>query len=48
MCNLHSITTNQAAIIALFRVVNRYVGNQRNHVPTRERPCRPSILMSPI
>ena len=27
MCNLHSITTNQAAIIALFRVVNQYVGN---------------------
>jgi hypothetical protein len=27
MCNLNSITTNQAAIIALFRVVNRYVGN---------------------
>jgi putative SOS response-associated peptidase YedK len=27
MCNLYSITTNQAAIIALFRVVNRYVGN---------------------
>jgi putative SOS response-associated peptidase YedK len=27
MCNLHSITTNQAAIAALFRVVNRYVGN---------------------
>jgi putative SOS response-associated peptidase YedK len=26
-CNLHSITTNQAAIIALFRVINRYVGN---------------------
>jgi putative SOS response-associated peptidase YedK len=26
-CNLYSITTNQAAIIALFRVVNRYVGN---------------------
>jgi putative SOS response-associated peptidase YedK len=26
MCNLYSITTNQAAIIALFRV-NRYVGN---------------------
>jgi hypothetical protein len=25
MCNLHSITTNQAANIALFRVV--YVGN---------------------
>jgi len=25
MCNPYSITTNQAAIIALFRVVNRYV-----------------------
>jgi hypothetical protein len=25
--SLYSITTNQAAIIALFRVVNRYVGN---------------------
>jgi hypothetical protein len=27
MCNLYSIITNQAAIIALFRVANRYVGN---------------------
>jgi hypothetical protein len=27
MCNLYSITTNQAATIALFRVMNRYVGN---------------------
>jgi putative SOS response-associated peptidase YedK len=27
MCNLYSITTNQAAIVGLFRVVNRYVGN---------------------
>ncbi len=27
MCNLYSITTNQAAIAAPFRVVNRYVGN---------------------
>jgi putative SOS response-associated peptidase YedK len=27
MCNLYSITTDQATIIALFRVVNRYVGN---------------------
>jgi hypothetical protein len=27
MCNLYSITTNQAAIIALFRGVNRYVGD---------------------
>lgn len=27
MCYLYSITTNQEAIRALFRVVNRYVGN---------------------
>ena len=27
ICNLYSITTNQAAIIALVRVINRYVGN---------------------
>jgi hypothetical protein len=27
VCNLYSITTNQAAIIALFRLMNRYVGN---------------------
>jgi putative SOS response-associated peptidase YedK len=27
MCNLYSITTNKEAISALFRVVNRYVGN---------------------
>jgi hypothetical protein len=27
MCNLYSITTNQAAIVALFRVINGYVGN---------------------
>jgi len=27
MCNLYTITTNHAAIIALFRVINRYVGN---------------------
>jgi hypothetical protein len=27
MCNLNSITTSQAAIIALFRVNNRCVGN---------------------
>ena len=29
MCNLYSITTtNQAAIAALFRSMNRYVGNR--------------------
>src|SRR3981189_2174701 len=27
MCNLYSITTNQAAIAALFRVMNQSVGN---------------------
>jgi hypothetical protein len=27
MCNLYSITTNQEAIIRLFRKVNRHVGN---------------------
>jgi hypothetical protein len=27
VCNLYSVTTNQEAIRALFRVVNRYVGN---------------------
>ena len=27
MCNLYSITTNQEALRALFRVMNRYVGN---------------------
>jgi hypothetical protein len=27
LCNLYSITTNQAAIIALFRVMNQQVGN---------------------
>jgi putative SOS response-associated peptidase YedK len=27
VCNLYSIITNQAAIIVLFRVVNRYIGN---------------------
>jgi hypothetical protein len=27
MCNLYSITTTQAAIAALFRVINQNVGN---------------------
>lgn len=27
MCNLYSITTSQAAILAVSRVVNRYIGN---------------------
>jgi hypothetical protein len=33
MCNLYSVTTNQEAIIRLFRVINRYVGN----LPTTPR-----------
>jgi hypothetical protein len=40
MCNLYSITTNQAAIIALFRVVNRYVGN----LPPMPGVLPPSLL----
>jgi hypothetical protein len=45
MCNLFSITTNQAAIIALFRVINRYVGNLPPmpgvfpHYPAPRRGC---------
>jgi hypothetical protein len=27
MCNLYSITTNQAAVAELFRIVHRYEGN---------------------
>jgi hypothetical protein len=27
MCNLYSITTSQVATRALFRVINRYIGN---------------------
>src|SRR5271165_4646587 len=38
MCNLYSITTNQAAIAALFRVMNRYVGNL---------PLMPGVLSMP-
>jgi hypothetical protein len=42
MCNLYNITTNQAAIIALFRVVNRYVarpgfGHRREPHRSRRR-----------
>jgi hypothetical protein len=29
MCNLYSITTNQAAIVGLFRLINRYVATCR-------------------
>lgn len=44
MCKLYSITTNQAAIINLFRVVNRYVGSKgvlrRNPTATRSHDGR--------
>jgi hypothetical protein len=49
MCNLYSITTNQAAIIALFRVINRYVGN----LPATfdrflDRPTSPTLAARPL
>jgi hypothetical protein len=40
MCNLYSITTSQAAIGALFRVMDRYVGN----LPPMPRLCFPTTL----
>jgi hypothetical protein len=39
MCNLRSITTNQAAIIALFRAMNHNVGN----LPSAARRFSPTI-----
>ena len=39
VCDLYSITTNQAAIAALFRVMNLYVGN----LPPRRVPRRGCI-----
>ena len=41
MCDLYSITTNQAAIIALFRVVNRYVGNLSRIAQLDQRTALP-------
>jgi len=43
MCNLYSITTNQAAIIALFRVINRHVGNLPP-MPGVFPGCRASVV----
>ena len=44
MCNLYSITTNQAAIIALFRVFNRQIATTARQMPWSRRsiprPCR--------
>jgi hypothetical protein len=45
MCNLYSITTNQAAIIGLFRVINQLRGQ-----PAADAGChsRCQILFSEI
>jgi hypothetical protein len=40
MCNLYSITTNQESIRALFRAINRYVGNLPR-TPGGSRTIRP-------
>jgi hypothetical protein len=45
MCNLYSITTNQAAIIALFRVINR---RRRPAQRTSRRVNRPDAQVSQI
>ncbi len=47
MCNIYSITTNQAAIIALFRVINRYVGNLPP-MPGGFRIIRPRSSATPM
>jgi hypothetical protein len=51
MCNLYSITTNQAAIIALFRVVNLLTDDPsltpkrpNTNVIKTIRPPHPSII----
>jgi hypothetical protein len=46
MCNLYSITTNQAAIIALFRVINRYVGKAAKTL-TRSRSAGAAATSPP-
>jgi hypothetical protein len=43
MCNLYSITTNQAAIAALFRVAYRYVGNPSPMSVRRHGGCQPKV-----
>ena len=43
MCNPYSITTNRAAIIALFRVINRYVGNLPPHARRVSRYPAPVV-----
>ena len=55
MCNLYSTTTNQEAIRALFRVIDRYVGNlspmlgvfpdyPASVVPNSGSECEPACL----
>jgi hypothetical protein len=40
MCDLYSITTNQATIIALFRVLNRDVGTKAATSSHKNLPMR--------
>ena len=47
MCNLHSITTNQAAIAALFRVINRYAATCRQ-CPACFRIIRRRLCATPV
>jgi hypothetical protein len=44
MCNLYFITTYQAAIIALFRVMNHYVGTCRRCSASSTQKRCPMIL----
>jgi hypothetical protein len=47
VCNLYSITTNQEAIRALFRVINRYVGNLPPMPGAFPRPFSPRHQYTP-
>ena len=44
MCNLYPISTNQAAIMALFRVVNPFVKWLRRFRSSEKPRCRREIL----
>jgi hypothetical protein len=48
MCNLYGITANQAAAIALFRVINSYVGNLPPMPASRSSGPAPSINVTQL
>ena len=48
MCNLYSITTNQAAIAALFRAVNQSVGNLPPMPGVFSQTIRPRWCAMPV